>query len=63
MKDLDRLNKIIMEGVVQISKNLGISTLCEGIETEEKYKFEKKAGIDYSGLLVLQTDFSLYGRI
>ena len=52
MKDLDRLNKIIMEGVVQISKNLGISTLCEGVETEEKYKFEKKAGIDYSGLLV-----------
>ncbi len=63
MKDLDRLNKIIMEGVVQISKNLGISSLCEGVETEEKYKFEKKAGIDYSGLLVLQTDFSLYGRI
>lgn len=47
MGDLSVSNKILIRGIVQTIKQLGIQTLCEGVETEEQYQFAKEAGIDF----------------
>jgi EAL domain-containing protein (putative c-di-GMP-specific phosphodiesterase class I) len=47
MRSLTAANKIIIKAVVQMAQELGIQTLCEGVETEEQYMFAKEAKIDY----------------
>lgn len=47
MRSLTPANKIIIKAIIQMAKELGIQTLCEGVETEEQYQFAKEAEIDY----------------
>jgi diguanylate cyclase (GGDEF)-like protein len=39
-------DKAIIEGTIQLAKNLGIETLAEGVETREQFLFLKNAGCD-----------------
>ena len=38
--------RVILEAIVDMAKKLGIHTLCEGVETEEQYKFLKDIGCE-----------------
>ena len=46
-KDESENSKLIMEQVIQLSKSLQISTVVEGVETEENNDMIKKLGSDY----------------
>ena len=37
----------ITAAIVQAARKLGLSTLCEGVETEEEYRFVKETGCDF----------------
>jgi EAL domain-containing protein (putative c-di-GMP-specific phosphodiesterase class I) len=41
-------NSIIIENIARLSKQLGIETLCEGVETEEQAVFLKKYGYEFA---------------
>lgn len=58
--------KYIIESVINMAKNLGITTVCEGVETAAQVAFLKKAGCDiaqgyfYSRPLSLESFESYY---
>jgi EAL domain-containing protein (putative c-di-GMP-specific phosphodiesterase class I) len=46
LDEKDGTNQILLEGMVQLAKKLGIHTLVEGMETEEQLEFVKKIGCE-----------------
>ena len=42
--DKNPKNRIILNSIFEMARNLGVDTLCEGVETEEQCKFLKEAG-------------------
>ncbi|MBO4448964.1 MAG: EAL domain-containing protein [Clostridiales bacterium] len=42
--DKNPKNKIILNSIFEMARNLGVDTLCEGVETEEQCEFLKEAG-------------------
>lgn len=44
LSNLTEKSKIILRSTVVMAKNLGIKTLCEGVETKEQVKFLKSIG-------------------
>ena len=42
--DKNPKNRIILNSIFDMAKNLGVDTLCEGVETEEQCRFLKEAG-------------------
>lgn len=38
------INRTILKGLVQLSREFGIHTLIEGVETEQQYGFVKEIG-------------------
>ena len=38
---------VIMKNVIQTAKDLGMRSVCEGVETEEQERAAIKAGCDY----------------
>ena len=50
LRNLDEhggVNREIMRAMVEISRKMGISTLAEGMETEEQYEFLEQINCDY----------------
>lgn len=46
LSNFTQRSKDIIESTVQMSKNIGIRTLAEGVETEEQYEFLKSIGCE-----------------
>ena len=46
VKILNDKSKIIIKNVIAMSKDLGIQTLCEGVETKEQFLFLKSIGCE-----------------
>ena len=44
-KNIEKAN-IIIKNIISMSKELGIGTIAEGVETEEQYDFLKLCGCD-----------------
>lgn len=44
--DTNERNKIIIKNIIQMSKELNIKVVCEGVETLEQYEFLKDVGCD-----------------
>ena len=42
--DKNPKNRIILNSIFEMARNLGVDTLCEGVETEEQCTFLKEAG-------------------
>ena len=40
------INRTILKGLVQLSREFGIHTLIEGVETEQQYGFVKEIGCE-----------------
>ncbi len=45
--DQDKPRQAILAGILLIAKELGISVVCEGVETVQEYKYLKEQGIRY----------------
>lgn len=46
LKNLNEKSKIIIKNIISMAKNLGIQTLCEGVETKEQFDFLKSIGCE-----------------
>ena len=45
-KDLNKNDKIVLNNVIKMAKELNMAVLCEGVETREQVDFLKDAGCD-----------------
>ncbi|SNZ03533.1 diguanylate cyclase/phosphodiesterase with PAS/PAC sensor(s) [Persephonella hydrogeniphila] len=43
----DKKSRAIVEGIIHITKSLGIKTVAEGVETKEQMEILRKMGVDY----------------
>lgn len=41
-------NRVLIKAIVQTAHQLGIQTLCEGVETREQFEFVKEAACDFT---------------
>lgn len=46
MNEEDRKTPVILHSIIDMAKQLGIHTLCEGVETKESFDFLKDAGCE-----------------
>ncbi len=46
LKNFNDKSKIIIKNVISMAKELGIQTLCEGVETEEQFTFLRSIGCE-----------------
>ncbi len=58
-------DKIVLNSVIQMAKNLRMNVLCEGVETEEQMAFLREAGCDivqgyFYGKPMCQQDFDTF---
>lgn len=44
LRKFDDRSKTIVRNICQMAKELGIRTVCEGVETQEQFDFLKEAG-------------------
>ena len=47
MRDFDERSRCIIQSIVPMAKDLGVHTLCEGVETEEQLHFLEQIGCEY----------------
>ncbi|MDR2939833.1 MAG: GGDEF domain-containing phosphodiesterase [Clostridiales bacterium] len=47
LKEYDEKSRKIIKNIVNLTKELGIIVLCEGVETEHQYELLKTCGCDY----------------
>jgi diguanylate cyclase (GGDEF)-like protein len=60
IKEIDKSahNQAILKSIVQLSKDLNLSTVAEFVETKEEYEMIKALGVDYAqGYLLHQPEF------